>query len=78
MDLAGEDLKVAFKQAKLFTLDRVVWQTLGCFCDVLDMMRSIEDRSDIVKSNTTRISKLRHSYVKIHSDMLVQMMGRYN
>ena len=79
VDLPGaDDLKVAFKEAKLLTRDRVVWQTMGRFRDVLDMMLSIEYLSDIVKGNTTRISQLRHSYVKIHSDMLVQMMGRYD
>ncbi len=79
VDPAGqEELKDAFKEAKLLTRDRVVWQTLGRFRDVLDMEVSVEYLADIVKGNPTRMSQLRHSYVKVHSEMLVQMIGRYD
>ena len=73
-----EDLKVAFKEAKVLTRDRVVWQAMGRFRDPLDMVLSIKYLSDIVKGNQTRVSQLRHSYVKIHSNMLLQMMGRHD
>ena len=71
-----EDLTAAFKEAKLLTRDRVVWQTMGRFRDVMDMMQSIEYISEIVKGDQTRISQLRHAFLKIHSDMLVQLIGR--
>ena len=71
-----EDLKNAFKEAKLLTRDRVVWQTMGRFRDILDMMLSMECLSVLVKGNSTRKSQLRHAYYKIHSEMLVQMIGR--
>ena len=73
-----EDLKVAFKEAKVLTRDRVVWQAMGRFRDPLEMVLSINYLSDIVKGNQTRISQLRHAYVKIHSDMLLQLMGRHD
>ena len=73
-----EDLTNAFKEAKLLTRDRVLWQTMGRFRDILDMTLSMDYLSVIVKGNSTRKSQLRHAYYKIHSDMLVQMMGRYD
>ena len=73
-----EDLTAAFKEAKLLTRDRVVWQTMGRFRDVMDMMQSIEYISEIVKGDQTRISQLRHAFLKIHSDMLVQLIGRHD
>ena len=72
----AEDLKVAFKKAKVVTRDRVVWQAMGRFRDILDMKLSLEYLSDIVKGDHDRMSQLSQAYVKIHSDMLLQMMGR--
>ena len=73
-----EDLTAAFKEAKLLTRDRVVWQTMGRFRNVFDVMLGITYLEDIVKGDSMYISQLRHAYLKIHCDMLLQMMGRHD
>ena len=74
----AEDLKAAFKEAKVLTRDRVVWQAIGRFRDLLDMMLSIRYLSDFAKGDENKVSQLRHAFLKIHSDMLMQLMGRHD
>ncbi|CAE7241946.1 unnamed protein product [Symbiodinium natans] len=72
-----ESLFKAFKDSKLLTRDRVVWQAIGRFRNPLDMQLTMDYLSELVSNNNTQVSQLRNSYYKIQSDMVLQVMRDY-
>ena len=78
VDLHDKDsLFKAFKESKVLTRDRVVWQAIGRFRAPLDVLLTTNYLSDIVNHDNTRTSQLRNAFYKIHSDIVLQTMSDY-
>ena len=69
--LDREGLFEAFKDCKLLTRDRLVWQAMGWFRTPLDLHLATDHLSGLVKEDSAQASQLRTSYYKTQSDVLL-------